>query len=75
MKTKRWLVTVCVVRRAYSEIEIPAETRGDAFVIAQREAKGHGMAFSGCDERVEVESVFPAAQFSQAGKARGKAGR
>lgn len=51
MKKRLFIVRVHCVRRA--ELEVEAETSGDARVIAEREVRCSG------DEAIEVESCLP----------------
>lgn len=67
MKTKLWIVRVRCVQRSVAEIEIEAETRGDAGVIAERVIGREGERLTVLSDEVEIESVSPSG--SEAGRA------
>ena len=57
MSTKTYVATICCVQRSCAQVEIEAETLGDARVIAERMAREGRVPLRAADETIDVESV------------------
>lgn len=71
MRTRLFVARLCCVQKAIAEVQIEAETSGDAYVIAERMAREGQISFAAADEQIDVH-CYPTSESARSpkGKAR-----